>query len=157
MRPIERYVTIIQYYSQSVTKSVVGSVKKLRVLSNCLYLAQWKSSKGFFTLRQTHFFTCDRYALDEDIPLERLRQGGANTWNTWRQSDPAILPELHGADLNGADLRAANLSGADLSGADLTDANLLGANVSGAVLNYASLPGALINDEQLSTVKSRLE
>ena len=32
MRPIEQYVTMIQYYSQSVTESVVRSVKKLRTL-----------------------------------------------------------------------------------------------------------------------------
>lgn len=44
-----------------------------------------------------------------------------------------------------------------LSSADLTGANLLGANVSGAVLNYARLNEALISDEQLGTVKSRLE
>jgi len=53
---------MIQYYSQSVTESVVGSVKKLRVLSKYLYFAPPKSSKGFLTLRQTHFFTCDQYS-----------------------------------------------------------------------------------------------
>src|SRR5947209_7415359 len=65
MTPTERYVTMLQYYSQSVTKSVVGSVKKLRVLSKYLYPAPLKSSNGFFTLRQTHFFTCDQYSQDE--------------------------------------------------------------------------------------------
>ena len=73
--------------------------------------------------------------------LERLRQGGARSWNMWRQSNPAIMPELQGADLTGA---------------DLTGANLLGANVSGAISNYASLTETLINDEQLRSVKSRL-
>src|SRR2546427_12270027 len=56
---------MLQYYSQSVTKIVVGSVKKLRVLSKYLYPAPLKSSKGFFTLRQTHFFTCAQYSQDE--------------------------------------------------------------------------------------------
>ena len=65
MTPTERYVTMLQYYSQSVTKSVVGSVKKLSMLSKHLYLPPLKSSKGFFTLRQTHFFTCDQYSQDE--------------------------------------------------------------------------------------------
>jgi len=61
----EQYVTIIQYYSGSVTKSVVGSVKKLGVLSKYLYLAPLESSKEFFTLQPTHFFTCDQYSQDE--------------------------------------------------------------------------------------------
>jgi hypothetical protein len=40
--------------------------KKARaVLSKYLYLAPLKSSKGFFTLRQTHFFMCDQYSQDE--------------------------------------------------------------------------------------------
>jgi hypothetical protein len=73
--------------------------------------------------------------------LERLKQGGADSWNRWRLSNPAILPELRGADL---------------SGADLTRANLLGANLSGAELNYALLTEALVDDEQLSSVKSWL-
>ena len=58
----EQYVTMIQYYSQSVTKSVVGSVKKLRVLSKYLYLAPLEWSKGFFTLQPTHFFTYAQYS-----------------------------------------------------------------------------------------------
>jgi len=71
MRPIEQYVTMIQYYSQSVTESVVGSVKKLRVLSKYLYFAPLKSSMGFLTLRQTHFFTRDQYS-QTDQSHERL-------------------------------------------------------------------------------------
>ncbi len=46
--------------------------------------------------------------------LELLRQGGANTWNTWRRSHPVIWPDLHGADLSGADLGNYNLSGAGI-------------------------------------------
>jgi len=65
MTPTERYVTMLQYYSQSVTKSVVGSVKKLRVLSKCLYLAPLEWSKGFFTFQPTHFFTYAQYSQDE--------------------------------------------------------------------------------------------
>ncbi len=56
---------MLQYYSQSVTKSVVGSVKKLRVLSKCLYLAPLEWSKGFFTFQPTHFFTYAQYSQDE--------------------------------------------------------------------------------------------
>ena len=38
-----------------------------------------------------------------------------------------------------------------------TGANLIGANLRGAILNWTRLNDALIDDEQLSTVKSRLE
>src|SRR6266571_2734820 len=144
--------------------------------------------------------------------LELLRQGGVDSWNTWRRLHPATLPDLYGADLSGADLgkynlstadlreanlhhanlsasdlieanlnganlasadlsgarlieaklafcdlRSANLADADLSGADLTGTNLMAANLRGANLNWARLTDALISDEQLSTVESRLE
>jgi len=51
-----------QYYLQSVTESVVGSVKKRSMLGKYLCLAPLKSSKGFLTLWQTHFFTGDQYS-----------------------------------------------------------------------------------------------
>jgi hypothetical protein len=54
-----------QNYLQSVTKSVDGSVKKRSVLGKYLCLAPLKSGKGFLTLWQTHFFTCDQYSQDE--------------------------------------------------------------------------------------------
>src|SRR6266571_2045974 len=119
--------------------------------------------------------------------LELLRQGGVDSWNTWRRLHPATLPDLYGADLSGADLgkynlstadlreanlhhanlsasdlieanlNGANLASADLSGARLTGTNLMAANLRGANLNWARLTDALISDEQLSTVESRLE
>ncbi len=46
---------------------------------------------------------------------------------------------LNGADLRGADLSDANLNGADLRGADLSDANLNGANLDGAILEGARI------------------
>src|SRR2546423_1288003 len=108
MTPTERYVTMLQYYSQSVTKSVVGSVKKLRVLSKYLYPAPLKSSKGFFTLRQTHFFTCDQYSQDEydcstnrkflrccyDIIMESLSRQGSSSLCALPHS--ALLARLPG-------------------------------------------------------------
>jgi len=45
--------------------------------------------------------------------LELLKKGGATTWNTWRRSHPATVPELHGADLSGVDLSEYNLSTAN--------------------------------------------
>ena len=63
----------------------------------------------------------------------------------WLNSDGGVK-----ADLNGADLREANLSGADLSGADLREANLSGANLNGADLREANLSGANLRWANLS-------
>ena len=57
---------------------------------------------------------------------------------------------LSGADLRGADLRDVNLSGADLGGANLGGANLSGANLRGANLSVADLRGADLRDVNLS-------
>ena len=57
--------------------------------------------------------------------LELLKKGGATTWNTWRQSHPAAVPELHGANLSGVDLSEYNLSTANLRDANLSKANLI--------------------------------
>src|SRR5215471_12521223 len=99
--------------------------------------------------------------------LELLKKGGATTWNTWRLSHPAAVPQLHAADLNGVDLseynlsmanlREANLANADLTGADLSGANFTSANLVGANLNWAHLTDTIISEEQLNSVKSRLE
>ena len=56
--------------------------------------------------------------------LELLKKGGATTWNNWRRSHPATVPELHGADLSGVDLSEYNLSTANLREANLSNANL---------------------------------
>ena len=83
--------------------------------------------------------------------LELLRQGGANTWNTWRQSHPATLPQLHGADLSGADLGNYNLSGADLSEANLQNAHLSASHLIEAVLIGANLANADLAGAKLMT------
>lgn len=57
------------------------------------------------------------------------------------------------ANLNGADLRYANLYGADLCGADLSRANLRGANLCGADLRYANLCGADLCGANINNVK----
>jgi uncharacterized protein YjbI with pentapeptide repeats len=85
--------------------------------------------------------------------LKRLR-GGVPTWNSWRQRNRDVVPDLTRADLNGANLRRANLRGANLSegelikaslsGADLSGANLVGANLSGADLVGANLSNAFL-------------
>ena len=56
---------------------------------------------------------------------------------------------LHGAYLDGADLRGANLYGAYLDGADLRGANLYGANLRRANLYRADLDGAYLDGADL--------
>lgn len=78
--------------------------------------------------------------------LEILRKG-IEAWNTWREENPGIEPDLREADLNEADLKGANLSRAKLEGANLNRANLTGAylyraNLREAVLKWANLNGA---------------
>jgi len=90
---------------------------------------------------------------------------GVKAWNEWRKVNTEVRPDLNGADLKRANLREANLSGAylreadlrganltdaDLSGAKLIDANLLGDNLSGTNLRGANLGGANLYATKLS-------
>jgi len=86
--------------------------------------------------------------------VEILKQS-VEAWNKWRIENPAVKPDLSGADLSGAnlsraDLFRANLSGANLSDADLSGANLSGADLSGADLYRADLSGANLYRADLS-------
>jgi len=65
-----------------------------------------------------------------------------DAWNTWRQANPKIKPDLSSAHLSRADLTLANLSGACLREANLVMANLRGADLRHADLTQASLVGA---------------
>ena len=56
---------------------------------------------------------------------------------------------LRDADLRNADLWGANLEGADLEGADLREADLRGADLRGAYLRNATLRGADLRDADL--------
>jgi uncharacterized protein YjbI with pentapeptide repeats len=86
--------------------------------------------------------------MANDEHLKILRQG-VEEWNTWREQNPKIIPnlswadlsnmELTGADFREANLRWANLSGADLSWVFLNNADLTKANLSGADLSEANL------------------
>src|SRR5579864_7446498 len=66
----------------------------------------------------------------------RLLKQDVEAWNTWRQNNPGVIPDLRAADLRGADLR-----GADLSEADLRDADLSGADLSGTDRTVAKPTG----------------
>lgn len=71
-----------------------------------------------------------------------LLKRDVDAWNSWRQANPKIKPDLSGADLSRADLTLANLSGACLNEANLVMANLRGADLRHADLTQANLVGA---------------
>src|SRR5215813_10655163 len=114
-------------------------------------------------------------ANEEHVAI--LKKGVA-TWNAWRRKNPAIRPDLSGANLGEPDpvleekryeeerqkrkrearLVAADLSGADLSGANLSralllEANLTKAKIAGADLREARLGGTVFGHITLSEVK----
>ncbi|MGA9563909.1 MAG: pentapeptide repeat-containing protein [Candidatus Korobacteraceae bacterium] len=84
-------------------------------------------------------------------------QEGVEAWNQWREQNPAIEPDLVGADLNRADLRQANFREVNLNSADLSRANLSGAdlraNLSRADLSGADISGANVGWANLSWAK----
>jgi Pentapeptide repeats (8 copies) len=84
-------------------------------------------------------------ANDEHVAL--LKQGVA-AWNTWRDQNPHIRPDLSDATL-GLNLSRANLSGTNLSKAVLVHANLGEADLSGAMLDWADLSGADLSGANL--------
>lgn len=47
--------------------------------------------------------------------LEKIREGH-KAWNSWREDNPDIAPDLTGADLTGIDLSKCNLSFAKVKG-----------------------------------------
>ena len=73
--------------------------------------------------------------------LTILKQG-VEQWNKWRNENPDVRPDLRGADLTSANLRAARLSGACLFSANLSMANVRLATLIGADFNIAHLAGA---------------
>src|SRR5208337_2200375 len=85
----------------------------------------------------------------------RILKQGVNSWNQWRAENPAMTPDLEGANLFDANLRGANLRGAnllaadflmaDLGGVDFAGADLTAANLSSADLRGADLRGAILH------------
>jgi hypothetical protein len=85
----------------------------------------------------------------------RILKQGVNSWNQWRADNPAMTPDLEGANLFDANLRGANLRGAnllaadflmaDLGGVDFAGADLTAANLSSADLRGADLRGAILH------------
>jgi pentapeptide repeat protein len=62
----------------------------------------------------------------------RILKQGVEEWNSWREKNVELRPDLHAADLSAANLQAADLRGANLSAANLSRANLRWADLSAA-------------------------
>lgn len=77
--------------------------------------------------------------------LKIIREQGVVAWNKRRDSESFFFrPDLNGADLRDADLQAANFHNVDLRGADLSGANLREADFENANLCEANLRGATL-------------
>ena len=86
--------------------------------------------------------------------LDRLRSG-VHVWNAWRMENPALQPNLSGADLRfrmleGVDFQRSNLAGADLTHAFLHEANLCDAELSGATMVGTNFCLARLRDARLT-------
>ena len=75
--------------------------------------------------------------------LEILLQG-TTVWNSWREQNPSIRPDLSQAHLPSASLEAINFANADLRKANLESASLQKANLEHADLQRSSLDHALL-------------
>jgi uncharacterized protein YjbI with pentapeptide repeats len=90
---------------------------------------------------------------------------GVAEWNSWRERNPLVTPDLADANLQGLNLKGANLGhshlrGVDLQEANLEEANLCSVNMEGADLVRANLKGADLRRANLNGVKfvgARLE
>ena len=80
--------------------------------------------------------------------LDIILQEGVGAWNSWREQNRSIEPDISGADLSWKSLSLYDerdrgwLSGVDLSRADLSQANLYEADLSRADLSRANLSEA---------------
>ena len=82
--------------------------------------------------------------------IAQLLKNDVTVWNTWRQDNLGIRPDLTNADLAGAVLNGANLSLSDLREANLGHADLSGADLRGADLGSAYLYRANLSGADLS-------
>jgi hypothetical protein len=79
-----------------------------------------------------------------------ILQQGVEAWNSWREQNPSIVPDLSKSALSGANLSGANLSGANLSGANLSGAKLFRADLDRALLTGANLSEAYLSGSKLT-------
>jgi uncharacterized protein YjbI with pentapeptide repeats len=84
----------------------------------------------------------------------KMLKKNLDVWDTWRQENPSVKPDLREADLTkahlvGANLNNANLSDTFLSKADLYKAELVKANLAYSDLSEADLNGADLSEANL--------
>jgi uncharacterized protein YjbI with pentapeptide repeats len=79
-----------------------------------------------------------------------ILQQGMSEWNSWRDRNRDVKPDLHQISLRQMNLAAANLREADLSQTDLSGADLSGARLERANLMDADLSNATLHDANLS-------
>jgi Uncharacterized low-complexity proteins len=83
-----------------------------------------------------------------------LLKRGVDVWNTWRDEHPEVQPNLSGTqlskiDLDGINLRKADLAGACLSGTQLKKSDFSEANLKRADLDRTDLTGANLSGADL--------
>lgn len=96
-------------------------------------------------------------AVQEHIDIFRQ---GAEDWDSWREGNPKIRPDLSGlefvnGDFSGYNLKKADLSNTEFVGCNLRNALLEGADLSAANLEASRLDGAVLMDARL--INSSLE
>jgi uncharacterized protein YjbI with pentapeptide repeats len=79
-----------------------------------------------------------------------MLKNSVQAWNGLRKSDPAYVPNLSSADLEGRDLSGSDMRMVDLRGAYLSGAKLAGADLRRADLRRAHLPDADLTDADLA-------
>jgi uncharacterized protein YjbI with pentapeptide repeats len=94
------------------------------------------------------------HMADQDY-LNILQQG-MSEWNSWRDRNRDVKPDLHQISLRQMNLAAANLRNADLSQANLSEANLWGAQLERANLMGADLSNANLCNANLFANMIRL-
>ncbi len=87
--------------------------------------------------------------MADEGQLKTLNKG-VDAWNSWREQNPEVVPDLAAANLVGRALIGINLARADLSGANLRLAGLSRANLSQANLTKADLSRSDLSNADLS-------
>ena len=94
-------------------------------------------------------------AVPNHSHFEILDVGGVEAWNTWRDQNPGVKPDLRHAYLLGCKLQGVNLSDCDLAGARMTEAFLYRANLDNASLDRATLQHVDLCEASLVGAKLR--
>ncbi len=81
--------------------------------------------------------------------IDLIRKGSI-VWNDWRKSNPSVIPDLTGIDLEGNILNNFNFQEVKLSRAKMNSTNLFGSCLCGAILKKADLRKADLGKTDLS-------